>query len=82
VDGVNVRNLGGGDDRGDVEVALRGRGAADAHGLVGEAHVQGVAVGRRMHRDRLDAHLLARPDDAAGDFAAVRYQDFAESSHE
>ena len=80
--GVNVRYLGGGDDRRDVQVALRRRGAADADGLVGEAHVQRVAVGGRMHRDRLDAHLLARPDDPARDLAAVRDQDFAESSHQ
>jgi hypothetical protein len=82
VDGVHVRDLGGGDDRGDVEVALLRSRAADADGLVREADVQRVAVGRRMHGDRLDAHLLARPDDAARDLAAVRDQDFAESSHE
>ncbi len=81
MDGINVGDFGGGDDRGDVQVALRRGGGADADGLVGEAHVQRVAVGGRMHRDRLDAHLLARPDDAARDLAAVRDQDFAESSH-
>src|SRR5437763_2842771 len=80
--GVNVRYLCGGDDGGDVQVALRRRGAADADGLVGEAHVQRVAVGGRMHRDRLDAHLLARPDYPARYLASVRDQDFAESSHQ
>jgi hypothetical protein len=31
-----------------------------------------------MDGDRLDAHLLARPDDAAGDLAAIGDQDFFE----
>ena len=48
-----------------------GRGA-DADGLVGELHVQRVLVGVRVHRDRLQAHLLAGADDAHRDLAPVR----------
>ena len=42
VDGVGVGDLGRADDRGDVEVDSSAR-RADAHRLVGEAHVQAVA---------------------------------------
>jgi hypothetical protein len=47
----------------------------DADGLVGELDVLAVGVGRAVHRDRLDAHLLAGPHDAAGDLPAVGDED-------
>src|SRR5581483_3121820 len=78
VNRVNVSEFRRADDRGDVQVTLRGRRRADADGLVGEADVQGVAVGFRMHRDGFDIELLAGPDDAAGDLAAIGDQDFLE----
>src|SRR5205823_2249698 len=69
------------DESGDIEIALcRGRGA-DADGLIGKTHVQRLAIRLRMHGDGLDAHLLAGPDDPAGDLATVRYQNFAYLTH-
>ena len=58
--GTRMDSVGAGDERradnvGDVEIALGRRGRADADGLVGEAHVQGIAVRFRVDRDRSDA---------------------------
>ena len=57
------------------EVALRGRRAADRDSLVGHPRVHRLGVGLGMHRDGLEAEALARPQDAAGDLAAVGDQD-------
>ena len=46
--------------------------------LVRQAHVAGVGIGLGIHRDGLDAHATGGLDDAAGDFAAVGYEDFRE----
>ena len=78
VDGFGVGDLGRGDDRRYVEVAQAGRGGADAHRLVGEAHVLGVGVGLGMDGDGLDAELAAGAQDAQGDLAAVGNEDLLE----
>ena len=64
------------DDRLAVEIAL-GAGA-DLVRLVGDARVQGAAVGRRRQRDRAHAHPPRRADDPAGDLAAIGDQDVGE----
>ena len=64
--------------RGMLEVGLARRRRADADVVVGEAHVQRLAIGLRVHGDRLDAELAARADDAQRDLAAIRDQDFLE----
>lgn len=74
MDRVRAGDFGGGDDRGDVEIAVLRRGRADADRFVGEAHMHGVGVGGRMHRHRLDAHFMAGAMDAERDFAPVRDQ--------
>ena len=75
MNGVAAGRGAGGDERGNVQVAL-GRGAAARwDGVVGQADVEGVAVGRRVDGDRLDAELAAGADDADGDLAAVGDQD-------
>ena len=79
MDGVDVGDLGGADHGGNVEVAAGALGRADADGLVGEAHVQAVAVGLRVDGDRADAQFLAGADDAQGDLAAVGDQDLLET---
>ena len=71
MDGVDVCNLGGGDDGGDVEVALGGARRADADGLVGKLDVQAVPVRLAVDGDGADAHLLARADDTQGDLTTV-----------
>ncbi len=71
VDGAGVGHLGRADQRGDIEVGL-GRGSgADAHRLIGEPHVHQFAVGLGVDRNRLDPELLAGPQDAKSDLAAV-----------
>ena len=62
----------------DRQVALFGRGRTDPLGAIGQAHVQGAPIGVRVHRDRLDAQLAARADDADGNLAAIGDQDAAE----
>ncbi len=77
MDRVHVGDFGGADHLRDIQVAFAGARRPDAHGFVGEAHVQRVAVRLRVNRDRGDAQLLARIDHAQGDFTAIGYEDFS-----
>jgi hypothetical protein len=78
VDRLRVGDLGGGDDRRHVQVALaRGR-RADADRFVRHRHVLEVAVDGGMHRDRTDAECMAGAQDAQRDLAAVGDDDFIE----
>ena len=81
MDGVGAGDLGGGDDRGDVEVTLARRGRTDADVIIGVADMQRVAVGLGMDGHGLQAHLLARQDDAQRDLAAVGDEDFRDCRH-
>src|SRR5581483_4427353 len=74
MDGVRAGDVRRADDVGRVQVAVFGSGRADADGLIGQMHVQGLGIGGRMHRDRLDLEFLARPNDPHGDLAAISYQ--------
>ena len=76
MNGVGVGDFGGGNQVRNLQVAVARRGWANAHRLVSEAHVQGIAVGLRIHGDGLDAHLAAGANDAHGDFTAVRDENF------
>ena len=71
VDRLGVGDLGGGDDRRHVEVAVLGGRRADADRFIGHGDVLEVAVDGGMHRDRLDAQRVARAQDAQRDLAAV-----------
>ena len=62
----------------DHDIALGGGRRADAHRLVGQAHMHGVGIGIGMDGDRPDPHLLRRFDHPARDLAAIRNQDFFE----
>src|SRR5207245_5032792 len=68
---IDIEYLGGADYGGNIQVALGGRSRPDADRLVGKAHVQRVAINVAMDRDCADAHLFTRPDDAAGNLAAI-----------
>ncbi|MPL84613.1 hypothetical protein SDC9_30578 [bioreactor metagenome] len=81
MDRLGAGDLAGGDDRGDREIALGRRRRADADALVGHAHMHGVAVGGRVHRDRGDPHLAAGADHPQGDLAPVGDQDLVEHGH-
>src|SRR3546814_1817887 len=78
MDGVRAGDGGGGEDGGDVEVAVLARRRPDADRFVGEAHVHGIGVGGGVHRHRLDPHLAAGAVDAERDLAAVGNEDLVE----
>src|SRR5208282_5561862 len=68
----------GGYDLADIEIAL-GRGRrADQHRFVRLAHMQRLGIGLAIDRDRLDAEKPRRADHAAGNFAPIGDEDFAE----
>ena len=75
---VGAGDLGGADDRRNVQVAVGAGRRADADVLVGEADVERVLVGLGVYRDGLDAELAAGADDPQGDLAAIRDQNFLE----
>src|SRR3546814_1848804 len=78
MDGVRAGDGGGGEDGGDVEVAVLARRRPDADRFVGEAHVHGTGVGGGVHRHRLDPHLAAGAVDAERDLSAVGNEDLVE----
>ncbi len=59
MDGVDVGDFSGGDDGGDVEIAVGGARRADADGLVGKADVERVAVGFAVDGDGANAEFPA-----------------------
>lgn len=61
-----------------IEVTLRSRFPAEGVGLVGQAHVQCIAVELGIHGHGGDSHFAGGPDDSHGNFATVGYQDFFE----
>src|SRR4029079_15561949 len=75
---IDVEYLSRADDGGNVEITLRGRRWSNTRGFVGEAHVQRIAIDVAVNGDRLDAHLLAGPDDATSNLAAIGDQDLLE----
>ena len=74
VHGVAAGDLGGAHQVGHVQVAGGRLVGADAHGAVGHAHPQPVAVGGRVHRHRLDPQIVAGPHQAHRRIAAVGHQ--------
>ncbi len=78
MDGVHVCDFGRADHRRNVEITLRQLRRPDANRLVGKAHVQRIPVGLAVDRDRADAEFLARANDAQGNLAAIRHQNFLE----
>ena len=77
MDRVDVGDFRGADHLRDVQVAFARARRPDAHGFIRKAHVQRVAVGFGIDRDRGDAQFLARIDHAQGDFTAIGDQDFS-----
>ena len=78
MDGVGAGDLGGGQDRHRVQVAVGGLGRADADALVGEPHVHRLGIGGRMHGDRGHVQLAAGAQDAQRHLAAIGDQDLVE----
>jgi hypothetical protein len=78
MDRLGVGHLGGGEDARDRPVARRRRRRADAHRLVGEPHVERLAIGLGEHGDGLDLELAAGAQDAKRDLPAVGDEDLSE----
>ena len=78
VDRFRVGHFRGGNDGGNVEVGKRRLRRSDADAFVGETHVLGVYVGRRVHGHRFEAHFAASALNAQCDFAAVGDENFSE----
>ncbi len=76
--GIGAGYLAGGQQRRNIEVAVFGGGRTDANALVGQAHVHGVFVGRRMHRDRGNAEFLACTQHPQCDLSSVGDEDLVE----
>src|SRR5205823_99809 len=74
MDGIDVGDLGGGDDAVALEIALGGWTRPDTDGLIGEGKIGHVPVFLGEDADRLDAHLLAGAQDPQSDFAAIGYE--------
>jgi len=68
----------GGDDLLGAQIGIARRRRADGHRLVGHGHVQCVAVGLGIDRDRVDAQAPGGADHPTGDLAAVGNQDLVE----
>ena len=62
----------------DREITVCSRRRSDRDGFIGLLHMQRVAVRLRKDRDRSNPHATQGSNDAAGDRAAVRDEDFAE----
>ena len=71
MNGHRVRDFGGADDGGDVQIAARRGGGADADGLVRQQDVLEFAVGLGVDGDGLDSELTAGAQNAQRDFPSV-----------
>jgi hypothetical protein len=74
MDGVGAGAAGGRQDEVGAQVRGRGRGAGQAHGVIGLCHMRGVRVGVGVHGHGLDADQAAGREHPAGDLAPVRHQ--------
>jgi hypothetical protein len=75
---IDVEDFRGADDGGDVQITLRGGRWSNTGCFVSEPNVKRIAIDVTMDGDRLDPHLLARPNDATGNLASIGDQDLLE----
>ena len=68
---VGTGLLGGVDDLVDHQVALCSGVATESNGLVGQAHVQRVAIRLGVNGNGLEPCVTASTNDADGDFTTV-----------
>jgi hypothetical protein len=78
VNSLGASLVGGFDDIGAVEIALRGRGRTDADGLTGQRDMAAVGVGLGIDGDGADTEPVERADDPAGDLSPIGNQYFFE----
>ncbi len=75
---VRAGDLGRSDQSRDVEIGLACRRRSDADVVVGEAHVQRLAISFGVDGNRLNAQLAARTNHTQRDLAAVRDENLVE----
>jgi hypothetical protein len=75
VDGVDVGDLGGGDDPVDPQIRLGGRSRPDADRPIGERQPRAVGVRLGVHAHRLHAQLAGGADDPQRYLTPVGDQD-------
>src|SRR6516165_3901322 len=68
MNGVDVGDLGRGDDSRYIEIAVRRARRPNANGLVGKADVERIAIGFAIDGDGADSEFAARVQDAQSDF--------------
>ena len=81
VHGVGARAAGDLEELGDVEVRLGRARPPEGEGLVGQAHVQRLAVGVGVDGDAGHARIGAGPGDADGDLTSVGDEHLADGGH-
>ena len=80
MNGVDVGDFSGGDDGGNIEIAVGGARRADADGLVGKAHVERIAIGFAVDGDGTDSEFAACVEHAQSNFTAIGNQDLTKHS--
>ena len=78
MDRVNPAGGGGGQDVGNVEIALAAQGVADADRFIGQLNMERVFINRAVDGHGGDAEFAAAAQDPEGNFAAVGDQHFAD----
>ena len=76
MDRLDIGDLGRGNDRGHIQIAVRRPRRPDADGLIGKADVQRITVGLAVHGNRANAEFPARVQYAQRDFATIGNQNF------
>jgi hypothetical protein len=75
MDRVDIRDLSGGDDGGNVEIAIGWARWTDADGFVGKTHVKRIAIGFTINGYSTNSEFAARIQDAQSNFTAIGNQD-------
>ncbi len=71
VNGIHIRNFGGADHLGDIQIAFAAACRPDANRLIRKSNMEGITVRFGIDRNRGYAQLIAGADDPQGDFPAI-----------
>ena len=71
---VDLCHIGGGENARYAQIGLGARRWTDAHSLICKLHMQRLRIGRGMHSDGANTHLLAGADDPKGDLSTIRHK--------
>ena len=76
VNGLRPRDVGGGEDGGNVQIAVFGGRRPNAHAFIRQHHGHGFRIRRGMDHHGFDAHFMTGPMNAQSHFPAVGNQHF------